>query len=483
MSLLRTVTVAIATSTLITTAPVIARAQTEDAAGEPATSAAPISLAVPAASVTTGRAQRTLPTASAPAAMPQRAEGEEGAAPTDPAAVVGPEEAAAAAAPSEEPDVSLDFRMGRGLVIATGDRQFQLGIRPRVQFLGTLAAEDAGGDPELGLEIRRARLVFEGHFLGSENRFKLELAFSPRDMAMTEIDGTLVPTRSPLLDFYYESRHLRDLGLRVGQYKVPYNRERVISSGNLAMVDRSIANGEFNMDRDVGLDIRSLDFLGLGLFRYYAGVYTAEGRDGFRMDDLGLMYLGRIEVLPFGMFDDYEMVDFDREERARLSIGVSYSFVDEAPGNRGIIGNLPRDGGTTDYHNLEADLLFQYAGFSFMSEWFWREGRREGGDAIDDMGNPIPVEAPRNGIGWFAQAAYLVPEIDFEVAARYGRIDPIGDATATSLGEQGELGIALSYYFEGHAYKLQADYFHLWRDHSAMDQGEERVRLQLQASL
>lgn len=441
MSLARFVIVAITASILVTAAPVIVRAQAE---GAPAATAAPA---------------------------------------IAPAAIAPPGEVAPAPGVSEEPEVALEFRMGRGLVIATRDREFQLAIRPRAQFLGSLVAEDAGGDPELGLEIRRARLSFEGHFLGAENRFKLELAFSPRDMQMVEIDGSLVPTRTPLLDFYYDSRHLRDLGLRVGQYKVPYNRERVISSGNLAMVDRSIANAEFNLDRDVGFDLRSLDFLGLGLFRYYAGVYTAEGRDGFRMDDLGLMYLGRIEVLPFGTFDDYEMVDFRREKRARLSIGVSYAFVDQSPGNRGILGAVPRDGGTTDYHNVEADLLFQYAGFTLLTEWFWREGRREGGDAVDEMGSPIPLELPRNGTGWFAQAAYLFPEIDLELAARYGRIDRIGGNAETSLGERGELGIALSYYFDRHAYKLQADYFHLWRDHSRMDQGEERVRLQLQVSL
>lgn len=476
MSLLRAALVVLIAFTIATVVPEPAHAQTDT---EQPTEAEP----APEAAHAQTETEQPMVAEPGPEAEPEVQSAEGPPAPTA-VEIPAPADAAAAAAPAEPavPDVTLQFRMGRGLVIATSDRQFQLGIRPRVQFLGTVAAQDAGGDPELGLEIRRARLVFEGHFLGPENRFKLELAFSPRDMAMEEIDGSNVPTRSPLLDFYYESRHLRDLSFRIGQYKVPYNRERVISSGNLAMVDRSIANGEFNLDRDVGFDIRSADFLGLGMFRYYAGIYTAEGRDGFRMDDLGLMYLARVEVLPFGMFDDYDEVDFDREERPRLSIGVSYGFVDQAPGNRGIIGSPPRDGGTTDYHNFEADLLFQYAGLTVMTEFFWREGQRNPGDAVDQMGAPIPVELPRNGVGFFAQAGYLLPGIDFEVATRYGRIDPIGGNTQTSLGERSELGLALSYYFDGHPYKLQADYFHLWSG-SQFDQGEERVRLQLQASL
>jgi hypothetical protein len=105
------------------------------------------------------------------------------------------------------------------------------------------------------------------------------------------------------------------------------------------------------------------------------------------------------------------------------------------------------------------------------------------GNAVDALGNPIPIEAPRNGLGWFVQAGYLIPGIDFvEVSARVGMIHPIGDASQTSLGEHGELGACASYYFAEHAFKLQLDYFHLWNGGDFGD-SEDRVRLQLQGSL
>ena len=41
-----------------------------------------------------------------------------------------------------------------------------------------------------------------------------------------------------------------------GQGKLPGNRERVISSGNLQQVDRSLLNSLFTIDRDFGFQLR-----------------------------------------------------------------------------------------------------------------------------------------------------------------------------------------------------------------------------------
>ena len=70
--------------------------------------------------------------------------------------------------------------------------------------------------------------------------------------------------------------------------------------------------------------------------------------------------------------------------------------------------------------------MFKWAGLSIFSEMIVRDGSRNAGNAVDDMGAPLPITAPRNGVGWFAQAGYLLPEIDLEVLARVGALHPIG---------------------------------------------------------
>ncbi|MCA9614758.1 MAG: hypothetical protein H6720_27280 [Sandaracinus sp.] len=370
----------------------------------------------------------------------------------------------------------LRFVPGKGLEINSADGAFRLRTRVRVQFRYTAEGED--GDWQHQFHLRRARLVFDGHAFTDDITFKLELAVSPADSGMRDNFSDTSPRFTPLLDFYVELRQLRDLTVRVGQYKVPGNRQRVISSGDLQLVDRSLLNNEFNIDRDVGVDLRSRDFLGLGFLRYYAGVFMARGRDSHGFDDFGMMYLARVEVLPLGMFDDYQEADFDRAG-PRLSLGLGGAYIDRARRDRGILGRAPADGGTTDTAHLFADAVFMAYGLSVTTELAYRHGTRNPGDAVDEMGMNVPVAAPRNGYGMHLQAGYLIPRLPVEVAARYGFVRGTGSNTA--LGDDNELVLGVSYYFAHHPLKLQADYGHEWSDE--FSNGSHALRMQLQVSL
>lgn len=360
------------------------------------------------------------------------------------------------------------YKPGAGLHLESNDGAFALETRLRAQLRYEVSFGD--GPAEHVFQIRRARLQFKGHAFNKHNKFKVELAFSPRDLSVK--DG--VPHRTPLLTWYMEFDYLRDLTVRVGQYKIPYSRQRVVSSGDLQMVDRSLANGEFNHDRDIGLDIRSKDIGGLGHLRYYAGVYMGEGRDFGDKNatkDFKLHYLGRFEVLPLGMFKDYEEADMSRSLTPKLAIGGAYSFHHGSQGLRGVLGTPPEDEGTTDYHSMNVDYVFKVAGFSSTGEFHLRQGTRHPGDAG-------PVTPARNGMGWAVQAGFLVPRIPFEVAAAYSGMTGLGDDT--SLSEEHSVGMGLSYYFAGHPWKIQADYFHLWDGDSATAAGNAfRTQLQL----
>ncbi|MEM7158911.1 MAG: porin [Myxococcota bacterium] len=374
----------------------------------------------------------------------------------------------------------MTYKPGTGLVIKSKDGRFSMAPRLRAQLLYTVENDNAAeSDPVTqGLQFRRARLQFKGHFFNEHNKFKTEFAFSPRDQSF---NGT--PRRTPILDWYFDFDYLKSLTLRVGQYKVPFSRQRVISSGDLELVDRALAQGEFNVDRDIGFDIRSKDFLGWGKLRYYAGVWMGEGRDYRDMDTFEFMYIGRVEVLPFGMFTDYKEADFERTTKPRLSLGAAYAFVDAGKRNRGILGSVPTDGGTTDTHNVTGDFMFKIAGVSLSGEAYWRQGRRTFGDltVVDDAGNEVAAEQelPRNGLGWYAQAGYLIPRIPFQIAGRYSQIRRSDEATS-SLTDRDEVGGGVSWYFGRHPLKLQLDYFRLWDED--ISEGTDRIRLQLQAA-
>ncbi|MEM9693234.1 MAG: porin [Myxococcota bacterium] len=386
---------------------------------------------------------------------------------------------------------NVRFEPGQGLRVSSDDGDFSLDTRLRAQFLWSPVQrwEPTSSELEHRFEIRRARLQFDGHAFGPETHYKLELAFSPRDLGI--VDG--VVQNSPLLSWYVELGQSRDFTVRMGQYKIPYSRQRVASSGNLQLVDRSLANGEFNRDRDIGLDLRSEDLGGLDRLRYYVGAYMGEGRDlggSAVTPDFSLLYLARLEWLPLGDFDDYTEGDLERRETAKLSVGAAYAFHDDAQRLRGVLGERAADGGTTDYHAANLDYAFKLRGFSSTGELHWREGTRTAGSAVDGSGNPLAVVAPRNGLGWHLQCGYVFDGQPLELAARYAGVRRVGLADPgdlsdtdgfTSLEREDEAGIGLSYYWAGHSYKLQGDAFHRWR--SGLLRGETVYRVQLQLGL
>ncbi len=386
------------------------------------------------------------------------------------------------------------FKPGSGFHVESEDGDFALTTRLRVQLLQEVIAPRQG-ELEQVFQLRRARVQFKGHTFGEHNNFNVELAFSPRDLGM-DADGVIHNT--PLLSWFIELDHLRDLSFRAGQYKIPYSRQRVVSSADLQLVDRAIANGEFNHDRDIGFDVYSEDLFGLdGALRYFVGVYMGEGRDFGNTNatpDLKLHYLGRVEVLPMGAFKDYVEADLDREPTPKLSLGAAYAFHHRAQRLQGVLGDAPSDGGTTNYHSATADYVFKLRGFSSTGELYWRKGRRFGAEpeaGATEPVEPVPMTAPRDGVGWFVQAGYLFPGVPIEVAARYSGVRGVGERDPgdlrttkgfTSLSRRDSVGGGVSYYFDGHPMKLQADYFNIW-DEGDPTNGENVVRVQVQVSL
>jgi hypothetical protein len=370
----------------------------------------------------------------------------------------------------------IKFRPGKGVEINSADDKFQLRIRVRVQMLYTYVHDEnlgpnEGDEPEANLNdfrLRRARFIFQGTFFGKDNQYKLEIDPLRRD--------------NVVLDYYLDFTKNRDIQVRVGQYKISSNRQRVISSGNLQMVDRSQVNSEFSLDRDMGIDIRSRDFLGLNKMRYVLGVATGNGLNNPQFTDFAMVYLVRVEYLPMGIFRDYSEVDFERT-KPRLSIGATYSFFDNANQSRGMVGVPFADGGTADYHFVYVDALFKARGFFAFTEFAFRTGQRKIGDITPsdpDYDPELPTD-PRNGLGWMLQAGYLVPNTRFEFAARGALIQASSKRAPTSLNDSYGTTFSLSYYFARHPFKIQADVSQLWED--AFKDGSTVLRLQLQASL
>ncbi len=370
------------------------------------------------------------------------------------------------------------FKPGAGLQVSSADGRFSLRVTlwSQLRFTGNHNQTPTMGapNPSAGLEFTRARLIFAGNMFSKDLQYVAHLMFSPKDLGFK--DGAA--TRAPIFLWYTAFTRLKNANLHAGFFFVPHARQRMTPGTHWQMADNSTASYEFTLNQDLGVQVSSPDLGGLGLLRYYAGVFTGEGYDWHKASDLGFTYAGRVEVLPLGMFQDFSEPDFERSHRPRLSLGVAYAFSDRDHKTRAIGGMAFADGGTMSAHNVTADLAFRWSGLSFLGDFYLRDGWRRPGGLRETDGALIPVQAVRNGIGWTAQMGLLMPRTRFEVVGRSSGQRP-ARAVPTSLARLDELGGGLNYYFYRHVLKLQLDYIHTWGPALPTGRGEQ-VRLQLQ---
>jgi hypothetical protein len=216
------------------------------------------------------------------------------------------------------------------------------------------------------------------------------------------------------------------------------------------------------------------------------GVFMAEEKNtsltSLGTGDLGLLYVARVELVPFGNFEETP-VDFERTT-PKLSIGASYVFQQTdatSPYAKQSLGKTLgqlSDIAVVDYnaHNFTADALFKASGFSAMTAMHVRN--------VVDL--PAGQGFGRNGIGWVVQAGYLLSQdLPLELAANYGMIRTLKKAKS-SIVENNELGFGFNYYFfNQHAVKLQAEFAHIWFQDKAVAENmdDNRLRVQLQILL
>lgn len=391
-------------------------------------------------------------------------------APLPPTAATLPDEARARqlAAPPAGRDAPLVVTggLGRGLSVRTADDSFSLMLRARIQTRATFELDPPASGSEDGFAVRRARLLLSGHALSRDLRYYFQLGFSNQD---TESD-----LRLPLRDAYLHWGGWRDLNLRAGQMKVPFNRQRVISSSSLQFADRSLASGELNLDRDVGIQLRSSDLFGLGRrLSYQLGVFGGGGRNRVPNGG-GLLWVARVQVTPFGGFEDESESDRENTRRPRLAVGFGAARNLNSPRARSTTSDTFRLGGF-DYTHFEADLMFKWARFSLQAEVLYRAADEPSHTGM--VGGTAVTEHARQAWGHYLQAGYGIGE-HFEVAARWGEVRPLLENTS-SLAVSRELGGALNWFFQRHELKLQADYFYLFGD----DLGDGRHQIRVQAQI
>ncbi|WPB80319.1 porin [Archangium violaceum] len=375
-------------------------------------------------------------------------------------------------ATEEKKGVSVSAAPGKGLTVTTDDGRFGITVRARAQLRETLTWEKDKTTNEIN--VKTLRLITQGHVLTTDLKYTIQLAFGGNDFE--------TGSASPIFDAFVDYTKVRDLNLRVGQYFVPFDRARTIREFALQLVDRQQVVQELTLDRDVGLMLYSNDLGGLnGLLGYHLFIGGGEGRNRFGPQATGGIYVARLVLRPWGNFDDDQEGDLQRLHKPRLAIGLAGGYNQRTNRQRSTTGNTLTLG-TLNYTHAAADVVFKYSGFSFLGEAVLRNTGQDFLEGTNASG-ATTREYSRSGWGYFLQAGMMVSPL-VEVAARWDQLfafagtDP---ALINQVNTQGrQVGGGLNVYLNGHAFKLQTDYFYIFgHDRSA---SRHVARLQLDAS-
>lgn len=349
---------------------------------------------------------------------------------------------------------------GKGLFNLVGkDSSWTMKVAARMQLLA-VSTWPKGETNEANFLVRRSRLKFDGYAFSPKLEYKIELGLSNRDMSGT----SQFTSNSPrfIMDAVLKWNFYENFEIWFGQTKLPGNRERVISSGNLQMVDRSLLNSRFNIDRDMGLQLRhKIKLSDKFLVKESFALSQGEGRNVTTGNLGGHQYTSRLELYPFGDFEgdgDYSGSDLKREETPKLAIGATYDFNNNAVRNRSNMGSyMANDVGfyETDITTLFIDAMFKYNGFSLMAEYADRDAKDPYAKNSDGTltGDEVQV-----GKGLNLQAGYLFKS-NWEISGRFTDIEL--DKAITGRDPEKQYTLGVSKYLVGHKLKVQTDISHL----------------------
>ena len=346
--------------------------------------------------------------------------------------------------------------MGDGLMagwkdhffLASADGRFKLEIAGQMQVRFLYNWRDtsiSGADSELyGFENPLTRLIFKGHVFGKDIQYHIAARFNfdsgvrienrPFDQLVRRSDQKAPP------GFYLESAWIRmrlgeGLSFRIGQFKLPFNREELVSLPNQLAASPSLVNQRMSLGFAQGVELTYL----AGAFKlstaFSDGVSLMEFDDqtGFAPTsattlDANFNISSRMEMLFNGQWEQFRQFTSPVTNEFGLMLGVA-GFYQQGETNESSFGNLTVDDVPESY-GATIDLSAEWGGASLFGAFLWNGGK---GFNLDNR-----RQFRNTTLGWVIQGGlYVSPK--WEVFARYegGYVDARDTLTNNRVSFQG----------------------------------------------
>lgn len=324
--------------------------------------------------------------------------------------------------------------------------------------------DSEGPNPDQNdFEFERTRLGFSGYALTPDLKYFFQL--DGDDNQNQRID---------LLDYFlsYDIGHdqLRlaagQLGIRVGRWKIPFNRSRHTSGLNLQFADRSVAGVFFDIDRSVGVSLYGKTVETSTPVNWEFALTNGVRTNGVHPNragdiDRNLGISGRVYSDVLGTWgSDYESdIAWHEELAVRLGAGFAFSREDITDGPVEASRQRVVDSGATLVSILPAGITaynvalfalsadFRYQGWSLSTEYYIRNLSSFSGPSVPELTDQ----------GFLIQSGYFVVPKKWEVFGRWSRI--VGDSATLGTSDQSadEVAGGGAWWIKGRNLKLLFD--------------------------
>jgi Phosphate-selective porin O and P len=428
----------------------------------------------------------------------------------------------AAAADAAKDPHALKAVYNNGFNLTTADKKFELRITAAIQYRFTYMDYDhkiKGNEQNYSnFLLRRARLWLDGNALDPRLTYHFHFQFEPQ---------AAVNTHEAWVQYKFSDL----FSLRAGRDKIPYGTEFLASGFALNFIDRSIMNGETDIDKGNGYSrwpgsnqafgtsaeqandgfpigglnlFRSQGIMANGMkhfkngsvFQYEVGAWNGRDSRGNSNSGDSFLYSARLGYYPLGYVNPLTEGDVDYTENFKVGI-LGSAYTGDSLRNKDAAGNTvatykPNDNG----YNLS--VLARYRGFSADLEWDTQ---------TYDLNRNITGPTSFDRQGWRAAFGYFVVPTRIEVVARVAQMQRLKDPTAAAVTNSGlgfvsvkvgnayvnaieknlnELTAGINFYFNKHQEKLFFDVsrltreFALYQGTKPTDQNDSRFRSMVQ---
>lgn len=357
------------------------------------------------------------------------------------------------------PNLNMGFK--EGFYLETLDKKFKIRLQAGLQYRYEFFDRDGDREDTSSFLVRRGRVILEGYTFSPNIEYKLQGGFDRgRDFH--------------LLDYSFNMTHIPALNVQFGQFKAPFNRQRINPAFQLQFIDRSEANEVFTLDRQIGVMLHSKKLLDKK-FEYAFGIFNGSSVKDRRAttginrevnDNNKHLFVLRAAYNPLGEFILSEG-DFEYSETLKATIAGAGAYSSD---------EIEVTDGTEDVDTMRlvGEAGLKYRGASFMSEVFWRHR-----DA-----SQIGADLHRNSIddkGLYAQAGYFIIPKRLELAGRFSLVDYDDNISFDNLDEIREYTGGLNYFFKGFRHRIQANVVRIEEDfRGAKDEDSYKLQMQYQ---